>query len=263
MNIGDAVIGSIAGNHFGLQHLATIGTDWKERAVGGLSLSTKRRQHDRHDCLIAIKNCAQSIVKIACLVAAGRTDKFIIKPEGVQKRLQSRIVVITKGRRRTERVFHSCQRHIQIGDQLIRVWQIGRDLAKPIHIIGKTYQPCSCTCHRLKGMTHHRRTHNLAEGANMRQPRWTISGFKDHLILATCFLKPLKQITGFGERPRLRITGDLPQGRNSIGHIRFSKFSYLGFTIRNPHSDQAGCEGRLSYAANCGYRQAVLAASPI
>ena len=97
MQIGDAVIGNVLSNHLGLQHMAGIGTDRKERAIGGLTFRAQCGQHDLHDIIIMCQHIAQRIVKFTRRIAVGRTDKFIVETKGIKKRLQSLIIMRTKG----------------------------------------------------------------------------------------------------------------------------------------------------------------------
>ena len=156
-------------HNLGLQHLTTFRTDREERAVGFAAFRAQRRQHDIHDGIIIGQNGAQPVIKASGPVTVSRTDKFIFKTEGIQKRLKARIIMRPEGIMRSERILHRCQRHAEIRHQRITIRNIVRDLAQPVQIIGKTHKACLRAGQNLKGMADHRGPHHLAKSANMRQ----------------------------------------------------------------------------------------------
>ena len=183
VQIGDGITVGMGGDNLGLQHLSTVRTNRKERAVGLAAFRPQCRQHDVHDGVIAGQKRTQTIIKLARLVTVGGTDEFIFKPERIQKGLQPGIVVRTKRCMRSKRVFHSCQRHAQIGAQHLAIGDIVRHLAQPVHIVGKTQKAGFRTGQHFIGMAYHRGTHHFAKGADMRQTGRPVSGFKQHLAI--------------------------------------------------------------------------------
>ena len=77
--------------------------------------------------------------------------------------------MFAKRRRGAEWIFDLGQWHMKIGRQHFMIWHIIWNLAKAVHIIGKTDQPRFPAGQAFKGMTNHRGANNLTKSANMRQ----------------------------------------------------------------------------------------------
>ena len=221
MKIGDGVALRMRGDDLGLQHQSAVRTDRKERAVGGAAFLAKGRQHDIHDGIVIRQYAAQPVIKAAGAIAVGRADKFIVKAEGIKKRLKAGIVMRAKGGMRAKRVANRCQRQSQIRFQSLAIRDIVRHLAKPVHIVRETDKPCCRAGHHLEGMPHHAGPHNLAKGAYMRQTGRAVACLEQHLAIMVHAVEPFDQIARLGKGPGFRVAGDGLLFGGNVGHVSY------------------------------------------
>ncbi len=231
---------SVYGLHRHIEHFARVRMDWQERAVGRLTLLAQRGQHHIHDVLIFPRGLQQHGVEPAGFVTFRGRQEFILESELVEEGTEPRIHVRAIGIMRAERVRHSRQRLLQVRLQLFRVRHGRRHFAHPVHVIRHTDQArCVFAAgQHFKGVTHHRRAHDFAKRADMRQAGRAITGLEGHRVASLTLagldllLHALFQLAGKLERPGLSGMGE----RGEIGHRKCLSL------LRNERS--AGPRGR-------------------
>jgi hypothetical protein len=105
------------------------------------------------------------------------------------------------------------------------VGHVVRHLAQAVHVVGKCDQasPDPVLGQHPKGMTHHGRARDLAEGADMRQARRAIAGLEQHFVLRPLFQARDNRPRLF-ERPGAGLFGKRAQiawagGKIGHGHL--------------------------------------------
>src|SRR5262249_32173025 len=101
----------------------------------------------------------------------------------------------------TERVWHAGERLAKMLSDQLFVWNIVRNLAQSVHVVGKGDQPRFDLVlgENAKGVAHHRGARHFAECADMRQARGSIAGFENDFVLGP--LEPRDDLAGFFEWP--------------------------------------------------------------
>ncbi len=232
-----------------LQHVAALRRHRQEGRIGGAAVRPQGRQHDLLDIVETVERGQQGRVEHPALVAVGRRQEFIRESKAIEEFLEARVVVLAERRIFAERIAHHGQRLVQILAQDLGIRNALRDLAQPVHIVGKADQPCrpGAAGHGLESLAHHGRARHLAEGADVRQPRRPVAGLEDHRTIQTFvrlqrlvrlalldqgqrlflrrrvldarFDKPRDQVAGLFERPGAAGIGE--RGRN--GHVKVHK----------------------------------------
>ncbi len=220
-----ADIGDRAGRHIAvddrhLQHGAQHRIDRQERRIGGAPFGAERGQDDAHHIVIMGQYLQQRRIEHAAGVAFGGRHELVIKAEAVEKGAQPGVVVLTKAGVGAERVAHFRQRLAQVLAQHFRVRNAVRHLAQPVHIVGKGDQAgLDARRHGFKGAAHHGGAHHFAKGADVRQARRAIAGFKDHRLPGGHAIGIAgEDLAGFLERPCLVFEGSGLQGFGGDGH---------------------------------------------
>ena len=200
--------------------------DRPERTGCSWPVARWRRQHDRHDCLIAIKNRARHRQNHALWQ---RVELIHNQTQESKTYIMFELLITKRAPYRA--VFHSCQRHVQIEDQLIRIWQISRDLSKTIHIIGKI------SALYLSSSQRHHAPSSYAQPrqrANMRQPdgpyRFQRPPHPCHCFWLRSKLRASAKGQAFASLHSLRV--------ETASVISVFPNSLIWFTIRNPHPDR-------------------------
>jgi hypothetical protein len=200
----------------------------QEGRVGLPPLRAERGQHDRHDGVVALEHGEQRRVEAAGPIALGRRQEFVIESEGVEERAQTCVVVVAEAFVRTERVRHLGQRLVQRVGEQIPVRHVVGNLAQAVHVVRESDEPRrdGIPGENPKGMAHHRRAGDLAEGPDMRQSRGTVPGLEHGLVLARP-LEPHHQLARLFERPGIRALGSI--GERRIEGERLVHGSKAGF----------------------------------
>ena len=189
--------------HRHIQHTAGFRVDRQETGIALLTLLAQAFEHHGHDGVIPLAGAQQHLIKTAVLVKFGGADELILEPERVQKPAQHGVVVVTEALMLAKRIGHRGQRTLQILAQHLRVRNIVRNLAHPVHVIRKADQARWDVANLLKRAADHRRARDLAKSANMRQAGGTIAGFEQNMTLFRrrlfiAFEKPARLFKGPG-----------------------------------------------------------------
>ena len=216
-----------------LQHQAGARRDRQERRIGLRPLLAQRRQHDRHHLVEAPEHLQQRRIETPRRVTGGRRHELIVEAELVEEGAQPRVVVVREAFMGAERVGHFGQRLAQILRHHLLVGDVVGHLAQRIHVVGKRNQPGFdfVVGDDAEGVTHHRGTRDLAEGADMRQAGGAIAGLEDHLVLGLS-LEPRDDLTRLLERPGVRLLGEFAE-RGCLGfcdcHLLFFRRADTNF----------------------------------
>ena len=156
------------------------------------------------------KHLEQRGIETARGVALGRREKFVVEAEMIEKGAQSRIVVLAETRRGAKRIGHLGQRLAEMLLQHLLVGHVVRHFTQAVHVVGEGDQP---RLHLVvgqhpEGVAHHGGACDLAESADMRQPRGAVAGLEDHLVLAM-LLQPCDDLARLFEWPGVRLLGEL------------------------------------------------------
>ena len=197
-------------HHRHLQHLARGRREGEERRVGGAALGAERRQDDVHHLVVHLEHPHQRRVELACLVALGGRQEFVLEAEAVQEPAQARVVV--RGEARilvAERIGDGRQRLADVRGQHLLVRHVVRHLAQAVHVVGEADEARLATTfgQHLEGMADHARARDLAEGADVRQAGRAVAGLEDHGFVGGALqaVQPLDQPARLLERPGARL----------------------------------------------------------
>ena len=143
-------------------------------------------------------------------VAVGRGKELVVEAELVEEGAQPRIVVGGEARMGAERVGHLGERLAEMLRHHLLVRHVVRHLAQPVHVVGERDQPGLdlVVGEHAEGVAHHAGARDLAEGADMRQPRGAVAGLEDDLVLRLA-LEPRDDLPRLLERPGVRLLGEL------------------------------------------------------
>ena len=163
------------------------GRNRQERRVGRAPLRPQRRQDDVHHLVVDLEHLQQRLVEHARGVGLGRRHELVVEAEAVEEVAQHRVVVV----RRSSRILPNGsgtarQRLVEIGLQHLLVGHVARHLAQAVHVVGEADEARRALAlgQHLEGVPHHARARDLAEGADVRQPRRPIAGLEDHGLVA-------------------------------------------------------------------------------
>ena len=105
-----------------------------------------------------------------------------------------------------KRIRHTCQRFAKMLANHFLVGNVVGHLTQAIHIIGKAEKLGRDIAHGFKRAADIGRTRDFAKGADMRQTRRTITGFKKDIALFRRLLFiPLDQLAGFLKGPDVAV----------------------------------------------------------
>ena len=108
-----------------------------------------------------------------------------------------------------ERVGDRGQRHLQVLRHHVPVGDVVGDPSQPVHVVGEGDQLGGNVGNNLEGLAHHGGPRDLAEGADMGQPRWPVAGFQQHLALGRRLAaQPFQDLARLGEGPGVGLHGD-------------------------------------------------------
>ncbi len=211
-----------------IEYEAGARTDGEERRIARRALLAQRRQHDRHHLVEPLQHAKQRGVETAGRVVVGGRGKLVVEAERVEERAQPRIVVRAEAIVRAERIGHAGQRLTEIGFEQVLVRDVVGHLAQAVHVVGERKQPRLdlVVGQHAESVAHHRGARDLAEGADMRQPRRTIAGLEQHFVLRF-LLQPRDNRLRLLERPGIGLFGERTQvaracGKIDRGHLRKS-----------------------------------------
>ncbi len=179
--VEDRAGGRVAIDDRHLEHLAGDGRDRQEGAVGGAPLRPKRRQDHVADRLVMLKHPEQRLVEAPGRVAFRRREKLVFETESVEERPEPRIVVVAEARVIAEGIGNLRERLAEMLGHHLLVGDVARHLAQTVHIVREADQPRRDLVlgEHAEGMAHHGGAGDLAEGADMRQARGTVTGLED------------------------------------------------------------------------------------
>ena len=214
-----------------LKHLSRARTDRKEGRIGAPALLAQGRQDDGHDLVIAFQDKTQGGVETARPVAVGGAQEFVVEAEGVEKGTQAGIVVFAEAGIFAKGIRHLGQRLFQMFSDQFLVGNIVRDLAQPVHVVGKTDQPRGVATlgQDREGAAHHGGARDLAKGADMGKPARPIAGFENHRggRIGAPF-DAREQAAGLLERPGPAFRGE---GGNGGRVGRFGLCAHLALAL--------------------------------
>ena len=224
------VIGDGAGLHVVLddghiEHRAGARADRQERRIGRRALLAQGRQHDRHHLVDPRQHLEQRRVEPPRLVIVGRARELVVEFERIEEGAQPRIVVRAETRMGAERIRHRGQGLAEVLFQHLLVGHVVRHLAQAVHVVGEGEQPGldPVLGQHAKRMAHHGGARDLAESADMRQPRRSVAGLEQHLVLRF-LLQPRDNRLRLLERPGVGLFGERAQiaraGVEVDGHIQ-------------------------------------------
>ena len=185
-----------------LQHDAGARAQRQERRVGRAPLGPERRHDDRHHRVVLLEHPEQRRVEPAGAVAVGRRHELIVEAEAVEEGAQPGVVVRAQAGVRPERVGHRRQRPAEMVCQHGLLRQVVGHLAEAVHVVGKRDQPRRHVGQQAIGAPHHRRPHDLGEGADVRQTRRPVAGLEQHLALGRTVRIARDELARLLERPR-------------------------------------------------------------
>ena len=157
------------------------GRDGQERRVGRAPLRPERRQDDVHHLVVDLEHLEQRRVEHAGLVALGRREELVLEAEAVEEVAQHRVVVVGEALELAEGIGDDGQRLVEMRLQHLLVGHVGRHLAQAVHVVGEADEARLALAlgQHLEGVAHHARARDLAEGADVRQPRRPVAGLED------------------------------------------------------------------------------------
>ena len=218
--------------HRHIEHAARLRMDRQENRIGLLPLFAQAFQHDLHHVIIAFCRPLQDLVKLTRTVKLARRVELIVKPEGVQKPPQHRVVVVAKALIFLKRIWHRGQRLVHMLGQHLLLRHIPRHFAHPVQVIRETDQLCRNVRDLFKGPLDHRGAQHLTKGADMRQARRPIARLKQHIaLLWRCLGITFEHRARFFKRPGLAC-------QSSVTKIRHVDHPF--FAGRAPHVRRLG-----------------------
>ena len=185
-----------------LQHDSAVRIDRQKRRISLRPFLAERRQHHFHHLFEMVQHFEQCIVETSRRVTGGRGHKFVIEAKLIEEYAQPRIVVLGKAVVCAERVWHAGKRLAEMLCDQLFVWNVVRNLAQSVHVVGKRDQLRFdlVLSEHAKRMAHHRGARHFAECTDMRQARGSIAGFENDLVLGPP-LEPRHDLAGFFEWP--------------------------------------------------------------
>ena len=196
--------------------------DRQEGRVGLAALLAEARQHDRHHLLIGREHREQRLVEGAGAVDLGGALELVGEAEAVEEATEPRIVVGAEAVVLAEGVGNSGQRLVEMPRHHLLVGDVVGHLAEPVHVVGEADQ---AGWHRIFGEdpergSHHGGAGDLAEGADMRQPRWAVAGLEDDAAVGRTALDARDDLAGLLERPGIRPARCVEQCRRDVDRRR-------------------------------------------
>ena len=182
----------------------------------------------------------QRRIEQAGLVALGRREELVLEAEAVEEVPQHRVVMVRKALELAERVGHVGQRLIQMLRSISWFGTFVGTLRSPSMSSEKQMSRVSLAFGKsLKGVAHHGRACDLAERADVRQPRRSVAGLEQsHLVLAAWnFIEPGNQPPRLLERPSL---GGLSFGEECDVEFGHGFFFVFFFCVRGSGNLGAG-----------------------
>lgn len=190
--------------HRHVEHAAALGRNRQERAVCRLALFAQRRQHHRHDLVVALGGAQQHRVELAGLVIIGRTGELVLEAEGVEEAAEHGVVVVAEaGVVAAERIGHRRERLVQVRFEEGAVRHVVGDLAHAVHVVGEAQQLRLDLAfgQYMEGVAYHGGARHFTEGADMRQAGWAVAGLEQDDLGKFFAFVALDDLFGLFERP--------------------------------------------------------------
>ena len=163
-------------------------------------------------------------------VTFGRRDEFVVEPEVVEERPQARVVVVAEALVRPERVRRAGERLPQMLGEHVPVRNVVRRAPQAVHVVGEHDQTGRDVAEMRKRVPRHRRPRDLAEGADVGQPRRAVAGLEQDVALGVgTRFEAVEKLARLLERPRLAVERRMTAGPPARGAL--SPFS--GVSDRN------------------------------
>ena len=196
--------------------------DREEGRIGLLTLLAQGRQHDRHHRVVALEHREKRLVEASRAIALGRRQELVFEAEGIEEGAQARVVVVPEALMRAERIGHLGQGQTERGRDQLLVRDVLGHLAQAVHVVGEREKPRRDLVVRQdpKGMAHHARAGDFAEGADMGQPGGPVARLEQGFLLPRP-LQPLDELARLLEGPGggvLRDFGESLVDGEGLGH---------------------------------------------